>query len=111
MRFKVKVTGHAPPFKWELYAQIPTDGDGTWKQAEVMETHMTESGSNRDGTTIKTEKVKCGGEAPTHEEAMYDAREAAAQFAFEWNHQRTVHEEEFELFDIDEAINSIPDAI
>jgi hypothetical protein len=108
MKYKVKVIGHAPPFKWAVYCQ--PDDSKTWRMAQREDTFMKRA-SNNDGTHLVTERKNCEGTAPTFEDAMMEGREAAQAAEFDRKHAETVHEQEIDVFDVNEVLDSIPDAM
>ena len=111
MRYKIKITGHAPPFEWAVLFQ-ESNALGTtssWKQAKMRGVAM-KPGEN-GGTSMQETQVECKGSSLSFDDALMDAREAAQSAEWERTHKETVYEEEYEPFDVDAAIRSIPDAI
>ena len=79
IRYEVEITGHAPPYKWQLLRQEP-------------------------GKTIKLGDT---GETQTPEEALWDAQDAACRREYDRKHSVTKRTEV--LFEVDEASDNTPD--
>ena len=93
MRYKVKITGDSPPFRWKLFKM--KDGESTWTVAQIKD-HVMQEGNN-GGASLVEKVVSCEGQAPTYDAARDAAREAAQEAEAQRSYEDTVHEEELDV--------------
>lgn len=99
MKYKAKLTGHEPPFRWQVFKQAQEDNNWIIAQIKGLESKQGDKG----GTSFIQKLVNCEGESNTFDEAMAAARQAAWDSEWERQHMSTVYEEE--LFEVENSVD------
>jgi hypothetical protein len=96
VKYKAKITGHEPPFKWSVWGQ-KVEG-GPWVQAQVR--GMKETNVN-GGTSFSESLMNAEGQSPSFEEAAMAAADASQLAEYERKHSETVREVELGTYEVD----------